>query len=127
MAGFHEPGSGLAANVNLDVWNDLSDAHKAILETASMATTHWQLAETLANNGAALSRLQAQGVKTLQFSDDVWDAFGRASAEVMDENMGDPLFAQVRESFETSMAQSAGWIQKSDGFYVEQRTRVLGG
>ena len=126
-AGFHEPGSALAANVNLDVWNELSDQHKAILRYASMATTHFQLAETLANNGAALARLQAQGVKTLQFSDDVWDAFGKASAEVMDENMGDELFAKIRASFETSLANSASWIQKSDGYYVEQRVRVLGG
>ena len=70
-AGFHEPGSALAANVNLDVWNELSDQHKAILRYASMATTQFQLSETLANNGAALARLQAHGVKTLQFSDDV--------------------------------------------------------
>ena len=41
--------------------------------------------------------------------------------------MGDPLFAQVRESFESSLASSASWIQKSDGYYVEQRVRVLGG
>ncbi|MBV2360893.1 TRAP transporter substrate-binding protein [Thalassococcus sp. CAU 1522] len=126
-AGFHEPGSALAASVNLDVWNELSDAHKAILRYASMATTHLQLAETLANNGAALARLQAQGVKTLQFSDDVWDAFGAASKEVMDENMGDELFAKIRASFEASLAQSSSWIQKSDGYYVEQRVRVLGG
>lgn len=126
-AGFHEPGSALSANVNLDVWNELSDQHKAILRYASMATTHFQLSETLANNGAALARLQAQGVKTLQFSDDVWDAFGRASAEVMDENMGDELFAKIRTSFEASLANSAAWIQKSDGYYVEQRVRVLGG
>ena len=126
-AGFHEPGSALAANVNLDVWNELSDQHKSILRYASMATTHFQLAETLANNGAALARLQAQGVKTLQFSDDVWDAFGAASKEVMDENMGDELFAKIRASFEASLAQSASWIQKSDGYYVEQRVRVLGG
>ena len=126
-AGFHEPGSALACNVNLDVWNELSDQHKAILRYASMATNQFQLAETLSNNGAALARLQAQGVKTLQFSDDVWDAFGRASAEVMDENMGDELFAKIRNSFEASLANSASWIQKSDGFYVEQRVRVLGG
>jgi TRAP-type mannitol/chloroaromatic compound transport system substrate-binding protein len=126
-AGFHEPGSALACNVNLDVWNELSDQHKAILRYASMATNQLQLAETLSNNGAALARLQAQGVKTLQFSDDVWDAFGRASAEVMDENMGDELFAKIRNSFEASLANSASWIQKSDGFYVEQRVRVLGG
>ncbi|MFK7875429.1 MAG: TRAP transporter substrate-binding protein [Paracoccaceae bacterium] len=126
-AGFHEPGSALAANVNLDVWNELSDQHKAILRYASMATTHTQLAETLANNGAALARLQAQGVKTLQFSDDVWDAFGAASKEVMDENMNDELFAKIRASFEESLSQSASWIQKSDGYYVNQRVRVLGG
>ncbi|SHH23220.1 TRAP transporter substrate-binding protein [Marivita hallyeonensis] len=126
-AGFHEPGSALAASVNLDVWNELSDQHKAIMRYASMATTHLQLSETLANNGAALARLQAQGVKTLQFSDDVWDAFGAASAEVMDENMGDELFAKIRASFEESLATSASWINKSDGYYVEQRVRVLGG
>jgi TRAP-type mannitol/chloroaromatic compound transport system substrate-binding protein len=125
-AGFHEPGSALASNVNLDVWNELSDTHKAILRYASMATTHYQLAETLANNGAALARLQAQGVKTLQFSDDVWDAFGAASKEVLDENMGDELFARIRTSFDESLATSASWINKSDGYYVEQRVRVLG-
>lgn len=125
-AGFHEPGSALSANVNLDVWNDLTAQQQAIMNNASMATTHYQLAETLANNGAALARLQAQGVKVLQFSDDVWDAFGKASAEVMDENMSDDLFAAVRESFESSMASSSAWIDKSDGFYVQQRNRVLG-
>ncbi|MDX1780664.1 MAG: TRAP transporter substrate-binding protein [Thalassovita sp.] len=126
-AGFHEPGSALCANVNLDVWNDLSDQHQAILRYASMATTQLQLSETLANNGAALERLKAQGVKVLQFSDDVWDAFGAASKEVKDENMDDPLYASIRESFEKSLYTSSEWINMSDGFYVQQRNRVLGG
>jgi len=126
-AGFHEPGSALAANVNLDVWNDLTPQHQAILQGASRAVTYYQLSETLANNGAALARLQQQGVKTLQFSDDVWDAFGAASAEVMDENMDDSMFADIRQSFEASLANSASWINKSDGYYVAQRVRVLGG
>ncbi|MEM6373594.1 MAG: TRAP transporter substrate-binding protein [Pseudomonadota bacterium] len=126
-AGFHEPGSALVANVNLDVWNDLTPAHQAILQNASRATTYYQLSETLANNGAALARLQQQGVKTLQFGDDVWDAFGAASKTVMDENMGDELFARTRASFEESLANSASWIGKSDAFYVSQRVRVLGG
>lgn len=126
-AGFHEPGSALAASINLDVWNDLSPEHQAILRYASMATTQYQLAETLSNNGAALARLQSQGVKTVQFSDDVWDAFGKASAEVMNENMDDELFAKIRASFEESLATSASWINQSDGYYVQQRVRVLGG
>lgn len=125
-AGFHEPGSALAASVNLDVWNDLSPQHQAIMKGATRATTHVQLAETLSNNGAALARLQQQGVKTMQFSDDIWDAFGKASAEVLDENMGNEMFARIRASYEESLANSASWINKSDGFYVAQRVRVLG-
>ena len=125
-AGFHEPGSGLACGVNLDVYNDLSPAHQAIISNSCAATTHLQLSQTLASNGAALARLQSQGVKVLQFSDDVWDAFGKASAEVMDENMGDEIFAKTRKSFEESMAASSSWIDKSDGYYVKQRNRVLG-
>ena len=97
------------------------------MTNAAMASTHYQLSETMSNNSAALNRLQSQGVKTLQFSDDVWDAFGRASAEVMDENMGDEMFAKIRTSFEASMATWSTWINKSDGYYVEQRNRVLGG
>jgi len=126
-AGFHEPGSGLALGVNLDVFNGLSPQHQAIIEAAAQKTTHWQLALTLSNNGAALSRLQAQGVKTLQFSDDVWDAFGAASKEVLDENMDDELYARIRASFDASVASSSSWISKSDGYYVNQRDRVLGG
>lgn len=125
-AGFHEPGSALCCNMNLDVWNSLTPQQQAIMNYGSQAVTQFQLSETLANNGAALARLQAQGVKTLQFTDDVWDAFGKASAEVMDENMGDELFARTRKSFEESLATSASWINKSDGFYVQQRVRVLG-
>ncbi|MBL4808070.1 MAG: TRAP transporter substrate-binding protein [Rhodobacteraceae bacterium] len=125
-AGFHEPGSGLAVGMNRDVYENLSPAHQSIIETASLATCHHNLSLTLANNGAALGRLQAQGVRTLQFSDDVWDAFGTASAEVMDEFMDDELFARIRASFEASMAKSSSWISKSDGEYVRQRDRVLG-
>ncbi len=118
--------SGLTASVNLDVFNDVTPAQQKIIEYASMATTHTGLAETLANNGAALSRLQQQGVKTMQFPDDVWDAFGAASKEVMDENMDDTLFADIRTSFESSLSASAEWLSKSDAYYVEQRQRVLG-
>ena len=41
--------------------------------------------------------------------------------------MDDELFAKIRTSFEASMATSSSWINKSDGYYVEQRNRVLGG
>ena len=44
------------------------------------------MAEYNANNGAALARLvNDQGVELREFSDDVYDAFGSASAEVFQE------------------------------------------
>ena len=124
-AGFHEPGSGLSLGFNRSVFEDMSIAHQTIIEQASLATTHHNLSLTLSNNGAALARLQAQGVQTLQFSDDVWDAFGKASLEVLDEFMDDELFARIRKSFEASVASSSAWISQSDGEYVRQRDRVL--
>ena len=72
-----------------------------------------------------LTKAQAAGVQVREFPDDVWDAFGAASKTVMDENMGDELFAKIRVSFEESLAQSSDWLLKSDGFYVAQRNRVL--
>lgn len=125
-AGFHEPGSGLIAAMNLDVWNELSPAHQAIVSNAAIATTQYQLSQTLAMNGAALARLQAQGVRALQFPDDVWDAFGAASKEVLDENMDDELYAKIRNSFDASIAKSSDWLLKSDASFVAQRNRVLG-
>ena len=103
---------------------------------SSLKTINWQVGEsdvspnspkTFSANGAALQRMQSQGVKALQFSDEIWDAFGAASKEIMDENMDDDLFRTTRASFEASLADSAAWISKSDGYYVQQRVRVLGG
>ena len=77
-------------------------------------------------NGAALKRMQSQVVKALQCSDEIWDAFGAASTEVLTEYMDDELFRTTRTSFDASLASSASWINKSDGYYVQQRVRVLG-
>ena len=40
--------------------------------------------------------------------------------------MDDTLFADIRNSFETSLQSSAEWLSKSDAYYVNQRQRVLG-
>ncbi len=125
-SGFHEPGAGLALGVNKDRFNGLSKAHQKMIEIAAGEANLWNLHQYLANNSEALVRLQAGGVKTLEFPDDVWDAFGKASLEVLDENMSDPFFKKVRESVEKSMKASAAWDALSSGAYTRQRTRVLG-
>ena len=125
-AGFHEPGSGLSLSVNREVFNGLSPAQQKIIEAAAGEANVWNLAQFLANNGAALQRLTAAGVQTKEFPDSVWDAFGEAAQRVFDENMDDPLFKKIYDSFRDSQAKSAGWIAKSDTAYTAQRNRVLG-
>ncbi len=125
-SGFHEPGAGLACGINKDRFNKLSKSHQKMIEVACGEANLWNLHQYLANNSQALTRLKAGGVKTLEFPDDVWDAFGKASQEVMDDNMGNELFKKVFESVTSSMKQSAAWDDLSSGAYTRQRTRVLG-
>ena len=127
MAGFHEPGAALSVSVNLDTFNGLSAAHQKIIEIASLEAHQFTYALYIANNGAALDRLIAGGVKAGQFSDEIWDAYGKASKEVMDSFMDDELYAKIRASYETGMAAASGWLSKSDGFYTAQLDRVLAG
>ncbi|MEQ8901352.1 MAG: TRAP transporter substrate-binding protein [Roseovarius sp.] len=125
-AGFHEPGAGLSIGMNRDVFNELTPAQQKMVEIGCAEAHQWNLAQFLANNGAALQRLQSAGVKTMEFPDSVWDAFGEASNAVHQENMGDDIYKRVYDSYMASMASSSSWIQKSDGAYTAQRDRVLG-
>ena len=125
-AGFHEPGAGLSLATNLDVFNGLSKSHQKIIETAAAATSLWSLSQFLMNNGSALQRLQAGGVKLLEFPDSVWDAFGEGSKKVTEEFMGDDLFAEIMKDYQESMRASSGWLTRSAGAYRIQRDRVLG-
>lgn len=123
-AGFHEPGSALTMGFNLEVWDSLSDQHKKICQVACEAAHAQNTALSLAENGAALARLRSAGVQTREFPDDVWDAFGRASAEVREENMDDPLYAEIAESYFASLEETAAWYEIGDGEYMRQRNRV---
>lgn len=125
-AGFHEPGAALSIGMNREVFESLSAQQQKMVETACAEANQWNLAQFLTNNGAALQRLQSAGVKTMQFPDSVWDAFGEASNAVHQENMGDDIYKRVYDSYMASMAASSSWIAKSDGAYTAQRDRVLG-
>lgn len=125
-SGFHEPGSALSTAFNRDVWDSFTPAQQAIVEQAALATHAWNYSQTMANNSAALERFVAGGTKLREFPDDVWDAFGTAATQALDEFAGDPLYDQIRESYETSMAKSVGWWENSEKVYIEQRTRVYG-
>ncbi len=125
-AGFHEPGAGLSLAFNRTVFESFTPAQQKICEIASAECHQWNLAQFLANNGAALARLQTAGVKVNTFPDDVWDAFAKATNEVHAENMGDELYKKVYDSAMASMKSSSAWLQLTDGYYVSQRNRTQG-
>ncbi len=125
-AGFHEPGAGLSLATNRDVFDSLTPTQQKIIEIASGEAHSWNLAQFLSNNGAALQRLQAGGVKVLEFPDSVWDAMGAATNETLEQYMGDELFARIRASHDVSIKSSSSWLTRSEGVYRAQRDRVLG-
>ncbi|QYK40268.1 MAG: twin-arginine translocation signal domain-containing protein [Paracoccaceae bacterium] len=126
-AGFHEPGAGLSLAFNRDVFESFTPAQQKICEIVAGEGHQWNLSQFLANNGAALARLQSAGVKVLSFPDDVWDAFGKATDEVHAEYMGDELYKKIYDSAMASMKSSSAWLKLTDGAYTAQRDRVLGG
>src|SRR6056297_424998 len=125
-AGFHEPGPNLNMNVNLDVYNDLAPAQQSIMQQAARASNLWTMSLFMANNSAALQRLQSGGVQIREFPDSVWDAFGAAAQEVVQEPMGDDMYKRFHESYMSSLKSSAEWISRSEDVFTRQRNRVVG-
>ena len=125
-AGFHEPGPNLNLTVNREVYEDLPKAHQAAIEQAARASNLWTMSLFMANNSAALQRLQSEGVQIREFPDSVWDAFGAAAEEVAQEPMDDPIYAECYDSYMESLRSSAEWISRSSATFTQQRNRVVG-
>lgn len=125
-AGFHEPGPNLNLTVNLDMYEGLSPAHQSIVSHAAQAANIWSMSQFMANNSAALQRLQSGGVKLMEFPDSVWDAFGAAAAEVVQEPMDDDIYKTCYDSYMASLKSSAAWGSRSEGAFTQQRNRVVG-
>lgn len=126
--GFHEPGPMLAIGMNKSWWESLSSSDQLIIEAASSMENDVMMSEFNAKNGASLQRLvEEQGVELREFSDDVYDAFGKASEEVYEEvKAHSDLAARIHESYETARSELGSWTKLADQAYVAQRNRVLG-
>ena len=125
-AGFHEPGPNLNLVLNLDVYEDLTPAQQAICQETARAANIWTMSLFMANNSAALQRLQSSGVSIREFPDSVWDAFGAAAEQVVQEPMGDEMYKRFYDSYMGSLKSSAAWGSRSEGEFTRQRNRVVG-
>ncbi len=127
--GMHEPGAQLAMGMNAEFWGGLSDTHKAIIQAACNEENSRTMAETNANNGAYLNKLvNEHGVIVREFNDDVYDAFGEAAAEVMEEARDhSPLSKKIMDSVANARSEIGAWTALSEMSYVQKRNRVLNG
>ena len=126
--GFHEPGSGLGSGVNLDVFNSLSKSDQAIIQNACMAENNFMFSEFNAKNGAALETLlNKHKVNLKQFPDDVFDAIGKVSEEVVAEVAEtDDLSKRIYDSYVKARKDVGDWNRIAEQTYTANRDRVLG-
>jgi TRAP-type mannitol/chloroaromatic compound transport system substrate-binding protein len=126
--GMHEPGGGLAFGMNSEFWGSLTDWEKAVIESCCMEENAAQPEEALANNGAYLQRLiNDHGVQLRTFSDDTYDAFGTAAAEVFAETRDhSPLAAKINDHFQASLKELGAYLKIAEVGFSNQRNRVLG-
>ena len=128
LSSFVEPGLATEIVVDKAKYQALPADLQAIIRDVSQAEYDMVASDFAANDPRALQTLiNDHGVQVRQFPDDVWDAFGRASAEVREANMGDPIYANIANSYFESMRESSDWYEIADGEYMRQRNRVNAG
>ena len=61
------------------------------------------------------------------FSDEVWDAFGEASAEVFEETADhSPLAKKINDDFQAALREEGRFMKNFEIAFTNQRNRVLG-
>ncbi|RED53402.1 TRAP transporter substrate-binding protein [Aestuariispira insulae] len=125
--GFHEPGSTLAVGINKDVWESFSASDQELIRACALAENNYSWAEFNAKNADSLDTLLTRhGVQLREFSDDVYEAFGKASQEVLEETAAtDDISKRVYDSFAEFRRKSMGWSELADAGYMRKRKQVL--
>ena len=125
--GMHEPGAQIAFGMNKAWWDDLTKNEQNIIEAACNEENARTMAETNAFNGEYLNRLiNDHGVQLREFNDDVYDAFGEASAEVIEEAREfDDLSKKIYDAVLEKRAELGAWTELSDTAYVQKRNAVI--
>lgn len=123
--GYHEPGTGLAMGINLDVWNSLSDADRAIIAAVANAENNIVYSEFTAKNGDALQTLiNEHDVQLRRFPDEVFAEFGRLSGDVTASAAEGDIGQRIHESFLKSKDATSDWMRISEQTYTAARDKV---
>jgi len=126
--GMHEPGGFISFGMNKSWWSKLSKTEQMIIESCTTQECELMMSEANALNATYLERLvKEHGVKLREFSDEIYDSFGKAAQAVFEETRSHSALAnRVYESFVAARKNVGGWLKLADVGYSVKRNRVLG-
>jgi TRAP-type mannitol/chloroaromatic compound transport system substrate-binding protein len=126
--GWHEVGPTAELLINRDAWEALPADLKAIVEGAAMASAMEYHADYCFHNVMALEPLVAEyGLELRTFPDDVVEALGRTSLEVLEElGAADPLTGRIHQSYMAFLERANVYSQWFDQPLLEMRAAALG-
>lgn len=108
--GWHQPASWDSIIVNMDVWNDLSEEHRRVMEEACKANITFNLHDQIDAQMDAIEEIEAAGVEVRRFPDEVLAALRQASEEVLaEEAENDPVFAEALDSLTAYVERVGRW------------------
>ena len=86
-----------------------------------------QYEEAQANNGSYLARLvNDHGVQVEEFSEEIYESFGEASAAVYEETREhSALTAKVMDAFMATLREVGGWQKIAEVAFSNHRNSVL--
>ncbi len=118
--GWHQQATVFELLINGDVWKEISDSHKAIIETACKASMADSFAEGEAVQFAAMQEnIEKHGVEIKQWSPEMLELYRTTWEEVAaEEAANDEFFAKVLEDMKTFRDGYAIW--KTNAFLPRQ-------
>ena len=128
LPGWHEVGPTAELLINRQAWESLPADLQAVVERAAMASAMQYHADYYFHNVMALQPLvEKYDVELRGFPEDVAEALGRTSLEVLDE-LGDktPLTRRIHESYRPFLERANSYSQWFEGQAIAMRARALG-
>ncbi len=125
--GFHEPGSQLCLGMNKSWWSTVPEQDKKLIQRRlRRRERRCSPPRPTTSNGIYLNRLiNEYGVELREFNDDVYEAFGEASDEVIEETRDhSALAAEIIDSYLDARDERRRLDALSDAPYVAKRNRV---
>ena len=122
--GIHEPATLASCGINLDVWNDMSDWEKSIIEAATRYENDLLTTEFDTNNVRALDQLiNEHGVQLKRMPDEVIALMREAAGDVIETaGNSDPLTKKVYDHWSAFRERASAWTEISVQGFLNARS-----